>query len=222
VVHFLRGLFSVTPRASVFLLFLAAPFAWAVPDRSEPASLGKADWIAHAKDLERRKDWQGLLDWGGHWTRAEPASATAWFVLGRAYGKLRRYPEAIAAYRQDLAIEPGDIYALNNLANLYRDGRQFRDAITAYWQAVQVDPDYLPAWENLGLAFLAWKGIAGVTHALQQLSVSDPELAEAWRKLILDYALSRDPRVAQKAVDVLRGLDADKRRRMFEILFAST
>jgi len=53
------------------------------------------------------------------------------------------------------------------------------------------------------------------------LSACDPELAEAWRKLIIEYSLSRDPRVAQKAIDVLRGLDADKRRHMFNILFGN-
>ena len=86
---------------------------------------------------------------------------------------------------------------------------------------MQVDTDYTPAWHNLGLTFLTLKGVVGVTQALQKLSASDPELAEAWRKLIIEYSLSRDPRVAQKAIDVLRGLDSDKRRRMVEILFVS-
>jgi len=58
-----------------------------------------------ASDLEKNGT-AGLLDWAGRWTRAEPGNATAWFALGRAYSKLRRYPEAIEAYRRDLAIEP--------------------------------------------------------------------------------------------------------------------
>jgi hypothetical protein len=94
------------------------------------------------------------------------------------------------------------------------------EAITAYRDAAEVDPDYLPAWHNLDLTFLALKGVDGVTLALQKLSASDP-VAEAWRKRIIEYSLSRDERVAQKAIAVLRGLDVDKRRRMFEILFAS-
>jgi hypothetical protein len=63
--------------------------------------------------------------------------------------------------------------------------------------------------------------VAGVTQALQKLSASDPGLADAWRKLIIEYSPSRDEHVAQKAIGVLRGLDADKRRHMFEILFGN-
>jgi len=217
----------VKPLLPVLLIILAA-LACATPasarealDRTAPAAVREADWLARATYLERHKDWQGLLDWGKQWTRAEPVNATAWFVLGRAYSKLNRYPDAIAAYRRDLALDPGDVYALNNLGNVYRDSKMFRDALTAFRDAVQVDPNYLPAWHNLGLTFLTWKGVAGVTQALQKLNASDTALAEAWRNLIIEYSLSRDERVAQKAIDVLRGLDADKRRRMFEILFVS-
>ena len=210
------------------LLIILATLACATPavarealDRTPPATIQQADWLARATDLERHKDWQGLLDWGSQWARAGPGNATAWFVLGRAYSKMQRYPEAIAAYRRDLTIDPADVDALNNLGTVYLDSKLFREALMAFRDAVQTDPDYLPAWHNLGLTFLTWKGVAGVTQALQKLNASDPALAEAWRKLIIEYSLSRDERVAQKAIDVLRRLDADKRRRMFDILFVS-
>ena len=190
-------------------------------DLAESSTLAQADWVGRATRLEQRAEWPGLLAWGERWTRARPADATAWFVLGRAYSKLTRYPEAILAYRQNLKLEPGDIHALNNLGNVYRESRLFRDALTAYRDAVQISPDYIQAWHNLGLTLFELKGVAGVTRALQQLQASDPVLADAWRRLAIEYSLSRDPRVAQKAIAVLRGLDADQRRRMFEILFVS-
>jgi tetratricopeptide (TPR) repeat protein len=203
-------------------LACAAPaFARETIDRSEPAEVRQADWIDRAVDLERHKDWQGLLNWGRQWARVEPTNATAWFVQGRALSEMRRYPDAIEAYRQNLQIEPGDVFALNNLGNAYRYSKRFREAMTAYRDAVQVNPDYIPAWQNLGLTFYALKGAAGVTLAIQQLSASDPDLADAWRKLAIEYSISQDQRVAQKAIGVLRGLGADKRRRMFEILFVN-
>jgi tetratricopeptide (TPR) repeat protein len=218
--------FSMPPLFPVLLILLAilvcVPPASARDkfDRSEAAAAGQVDWLARATELERSRDWQGLLDWGKRWAAAEPGNATAWFVQGRAFSKMQRYPDAIEAYRQDINLEPGDVYALNNLGNVYRDSRMFREAITAYRDAVQIDPGYTTAWQNLGLTFYALKGLAGVTLALQKLDASDRDLADAWRKLIIEYSLSRDPRVAKKAIDVLRGLDDDKRRRMFEIVFA--
>ncbi len=190
-------------------------------DSALPAATRQTDWLTRATYLERRQDWSGLLDWGRQWTQAESANASAWFVLGLAYGKLNRYAEAITAYRQDLALDPADIYALNNLGNLYRDNKQLGQASSAYREAVQIDPNYIPAWHNLSLTFLAQNGVAGVTQALQKMSVSDPILADAWRKLIIEYSFSRDPRVAEKAINVLRGLDKEKRRRMLEILLGN-
>lgn len=205
------------------LLFACATPAAALEkqDQATPAVAQQADWLAHASRLEKKRDWPGLLVWGGHWARAEPANASAWFVQGRAYSEMRRYPEAIAAYQQNLRIEPNDVYALNNLGNQYQSSKLYREAITAFRDAVQINPGYNVAWHNLGLTFFNLKGVAGVTQALQRLHASDPLLAEAWRNLAVEYSLSRNPGVAQRAIGVLRGLDADKRRRMFEILFAS-
>jgi superkiller protein 3 len=152
-----------------------------------------------------------LLDLGRRWIQIEPANATAWFVLGRANSSMKRFPEAIAAYQQNLHLDPGDVSALNNLGNAYRDSKQLRDAIAVYRHAVQIAPDYIPTWHNLSIAFYDLKGAAGVTLALQKLDASYPEAAEA----------SRDARVAKKAIEVLRGLDADKRRLMLEALFVS-
>lgn len=196
--------------------------AWADTDdsRSDSALPGQMAWLARASALEKHADWPGLLAWGTQWVRVEPENATAWFVLGRAYSKVGRYPEAIAAYRQNLKIDASDVAALINLGNLYRAGNHLPQALTAYREALQRDPDYIQAWHNLGQTLFAMKGMVGVTAALRQLNAHEPELAAAWRELIVEYAVSRDQRVAQKAIKVLRGLDADKRRRMFDILLA--
>ena len=124
--------------------------------------------------MEQRRDWPGLLEVGQRWTLAEPDNATAWFVLGRANSELKRFPEAIAAYLQDLRVEPGDVYARNNLGNAYRNSRLYNEAMNAYHDAVRLDPDYIPAWHNLGITFYALKGTAGVARALQRLRSTDP------------------------------------------------
>ena len=72
------------------------------------------------------------------------------FDLGRAYASVSRYTEAEAAYKQVLALAPGNARALNNLGNLaLKRGRHDR-AIDYYRQAIEADLDYLLAYFNLG------------------------------------------------------------------------
>jgi cytochrome c-type biogenesis protein CcmH/NrfG len=105
------------------------------------------------------------------------------------------------------------------MGNAYRDEGHPREAMQAYRAAVEADPDYIPAWHNLGLTFYLMKGDAGVNRALQKLQATDPALAEVWRSLAIEYSITRDERVARKAVRVLRGLSQAERARMFGILF---
>jgi tetratricopeptide (TPR) repeat protein len=184
------------------------------------AARPRAEWVRQAHALERRADWRGLLAWGRAWAQADARNPLAWFVQGRALGEMGRFPEAIAAYRQNLRLAPGDVFAHNNLGNAWRDSGRPREAMRAYRAAVEIDPDYLPAWHNLGLTFYLTRGEAGVTQALQKLQAADPALAEVWRALAVEYSVTRDPRVAREAVRVLRGLSEARRARLFGILFA--
>ena len=129
-----------------------------------------------------------------------------------------KHAEAIAAYRENLRLDPGDWYAHNNLGNVYRATQRRREALDAYRAAVRAQPDYIPAWHNLGVTFYDLKGPAGVAEALRRLHATDPGLAEAWRGLAIDYSLSRDPRVALAAIRILRRLSDAERERMFAIL----
>jgi len=216
-------------RISLFLLWsclaLAGPVA-AVETfgldggQAALAARPQAEWVRQAQALERRADWPGLLAWGRAWAQADPQNPLAWFVQGRALGEMGRLSEAIAAYRQNLRLAPGDVWAHNNLGNAWRDSGRPREAMQAYRAAVEADPDYVPAWHNLGLTFYLSKGQAGVTLALQKLQATDPALAEVWRMLAVEYSVTRDARVARDAVRVLRGLSEAQRARLFGILFA--
>lgn len=180
--------------------------------------VGQPDWLAHAKELEKRGDWRGLLDWGQRWVGADRDNPLAWFVLGRAYNKLNLYPEAIGAYQQNLRIEPGDVYAHNNLGNAYRDSKRYRDALQAYREAVRVNPEYFPAWQNMGRTYYLLKGQAGVLDAVQRIQRVNPELARAWYSLMVEYYRSRNDGTARDALQLLRKLKPDEVDRLFAIL----
>lgn len=217
-------------RLSFALLALAGVFGagplWAAAQtfglddgRVVHAARAHAEWVHEARTLERRRDWAGLLVWGRDWAAADAGSALACFVQGRALTELGRLPEAIAAYREALKIDPADVWALNNLGNVLRDSGHPREAMQAYRAAVEIDSGYMAAWHNLGLAFYLTRGETGVMRALRQLEAVDPKLAAVWRVLAIDYSLTRDVRVAQEAVRVLRGLDHVERTRLLRIVF---
>lgn len=191
-------------------------------DQAALAARPQVEWVAQAQALERRADWSGLLAWGQGWARADARNPLAWFVQGRALGELGRFDEAIAAYRHNLSLAPGDVLARNNLGNAWRDSGHSREAMRAYRAAVEIDPDYLPAWHNLGLTFYRVKGQAGVTQALQKLQALDPKLADVWRALAVEYSVTGDARVAREAIRVWRGLSKARRARMFGILFGES
>jgi tetratricopeptide (TPR) repeat protein len=178
------------------------------------------DWLAQAKVLERRGDWDALLEWGQRWTREEPDNALSWYVLGRANNELQRYPEAIAAYRENLRLDPADVYAYTNLGNALRNSQRYPEAIRAYREALRLKPDCVRSWHNLGLTYFTLKGMPGVNQDMQALRQVDPALAEAWQKLALEYARSQDLGTAREALRVLTVLDSARRERLFSILFA--
>jgi len=184
------------------------------------AARPQAEWVRQAQTLEKHADWPGLLAWGQAWAQVDAGNALAWFVQGRALGELGRFAEAIAAYRRNLRLDPGDVHARNNLGNAWRDSGRPREAMQAYRAALEIAPGYVQAWHNLGLTFYLVKGQAGVAQALHKLQAADPALAEVWRALAVEYSVTRDARVAHEAVRVLRGLSAAERARLFGILFA--
>lgn len=188
-------------------------------DQARLAARPQAEWVRHARTLEKRGDWPGLLAWGRTWARADADNPLPWFIQGRALGEQGHFAEAIKAYRHNLRLAPGDVFALNNLGNAYRDSGDARTAMAWYRAAAERAPDYMPAWHNLGLTFYLTKGEAGVARALEKLRATDPRLAAVWRALALDYAITRDERVAHDAVRVLRTLNPAERKRMFDILF---
>lgn len=208
------------------LVLLTCAFLLGLPGASQPAlaqssdaiAPGQLEWIARARELEKRGDWPGLLEWGHLWTTAESDNALAWFVLGRAYKGLNRYPEAIGAYQQNLRIEPGDVHARNNLGNAYRDSKRYRDALQAYREAVRANPDYFPAWQNFGRTFYTLKGEVGIIDAVQRIRQVNPELARAWYSLMIEFYRTRNDAAAREALDLLRRLKPEEVDRLFAIL----
>ena len=77
----------------------------------------------------------------------DPSHAVAWTNCGNVLSARGRREEARAAYRQALALEPGNGPAVNNLALTYRDQPRLGLAILDLHQPL-VDPAFLHALES--------------------------------------------------------------------------
>jgi len=87
--------------------------------------------------------------------RIDPEDAIAWQGLGVAYANLKRYDDAIEAYREAIRINPEDAIAWQGLGTLTPTSSVYDDAIEAYRQAIRINinPEDGSAWFWLGVAY---------------------------------------------------------------------
>jgi hypothetical protein len=59
---------------------------------------GNDSWNQGVERIKTSKDWPGMVAYTTRWTQAKPQEATAWCLLGFAYGKLRQWQPMKPAY----------------------------------------------------------------------------------------------------------------------------
>jgi cytochrome c-type biogenesis protein CcmH/NrfG len=101
----------------------------------------QTEWMKRADALEQMKDWQGLLDWCLKWTKSEPKNAVAWGYLGNTYDNLKRYNDAIEAYRQSIRINPEDAEAWYMLGCVYLFSGNRAAALEVVQKLRRLDPE---------------------------------------------------------------------------------
>jgi hypothetical protein len=177
----LVGLTTFLMRGGQSLNF-AMPAEWIdeVDPGREPVAegSGQSEWLKRSIALEKRKDWQGLLDWSLKWTKREPKNALAWYYLGVVYDEFKRYTDAIDALRQTVRIDPGYANAWNNLGAAYVELKRYNDAIEALRQATRIDPQNANAWYNLGVAYALSGNRTEALNVVRDLRRLDPVKAE--------------------------------------------
>jgi len=170
-------------------LNFAIPVEWidGVKPGRIPAAGGhsRTEWLERSIALEKRKDWQELLDWNRKWTESEPEDPIAWTTLGATYGDLKRYDDAIEALRQALRIDPECAEAWYYLGIAYIKLKRYDDAIEAYRQALRISPKDAKAWYDLGIAYALSDNRTAALDAIRQLRRLDPERADRLFNLIV-------------------------------------
>jgi tetratricopeptide (TPR) repeat protein len=111
------------------------------------------------------------------------SAARAFHNMGLVYRSLGRTPEAIAAYRQALALDPEFQAARNNLGFVLMLEGRTEEAIHELRQVVDQDPTMALAYSNLGLAYAIVGQSDAALRALAQAERLDPNNAETQARI---------------------------------------
>jgi predicted O-linked N-acetylglucosamine transferase (SPINDLY family) len=87
--------------------------------------------------------------------RGQPADPEILSNLGNAFRELQLLPDALAALREALRLNPDCAHAHHNLGTTLGDLGQLDEAIACFRRALEIEPDYAEAANSLGNALKA-------------------------------------------------------------------
>jgi len=91
------------------------------------------------------------LELAKRWTEAAPASAVCWINLGIAYLDVGNdKDQALAALRQALALDPGNLAAQERLVELYASRGEFQEGLGLAEELVKTHPERYRVWHARG------------------------------------------------------------------------
>src|SRR6516164_2850066 len=149
------------------------------------ASVCQAFSLAEANAIKDRKDWNGLLQYGQAWAKAEPSDTNAWGTIFNAYFGLNRLDLALEPIKHGVALSPQEPGAWNALGYTYEFLKRYSDAADAYQHAVNIKPQQGNFWNNLAAAYSEEDNYVATLQVLEkQAQIAGPYQNDAqWYNL---------------------------------------
>lgn len=127
--------------------------------------------------------------------------AKAQYELGRYYHGQRRHQEAIAAYHQALAANPGMLDALNALGAAYAESGNLGLARQQFEAALKLQPESAYTYNNLGFVNYLAGDYPAAVEAYEQALRRDAGNEKARQNLVLAHGrMGKEEQVARTAV----------------------
>src|SRR5512143_3548776 len=127
--------------------------------------------------------------------------AKAQYELGRYYHGQRRYQQAIAAYRQALAVNPGMVDALNALGAAYAESGNLVLARVQFETALKLQPGSTYTYNNLGFVNYLAGDYPGAVAAYKQALRLDAGNEKARENLVQTYvSMGEGEQIARTAL----------------------
>jgi Flp pilus assembly protein TadD len=124
-------------------------------------------------------------------------------MVGRVHTALGMPDEATDAYRTALTLDPGDAWAMNNLALILIQQERYEDAIGPLARAVQLRPGAPVFQNNLGIALERTGHIGAAREAFRAAVAADGSYRKAQVSLARVEGLEDDPTMQPVQLGVL-------------------
>ena len=128
--------------AIVLYLFVGSPLALYLPEANQ------------GQPQLTQQDIEGMVERLAQRLEKDPNNAEGWQMLGRSYAALQRMPEALAAYKIALALNPNNAPLLVDYADLLAfENKSIKgEPIRLVQKALQIDPNNLKGLALAGTA----------------------------------------------------------------------
>ncbi len=117
----------------------------------------------------------------------QPANAQLLYEAGVKHQQQGRFAEAVASYRQALALDSGHLRAAQNLGVALHQLGDLSAALDAYRQALTLDPGHARTRSNLGHLYLDLDDLANAKKELAALQALQSELAPKLEERIREF-----------------------------------
>lgn len=128
------------------------------------------------KQLEDDQNWLLMLEKSRQWCEFEPSNATAWFKVGVAAYRLKKYANALQAFKKSVTLNPDNAYTWVGLASIHVYYGDYPKAVVEYEKAEKIAPKDADILYALGCAYLRVESNK-VCALLEKLDKLDSEKA---------------------------------------------
>lgn len=133
--------------------------------------------------LTMRRDWSALESAAIAWTRVDPGQRAAWRALARATFETGRYRDALAAFRQVLALQGANADDLAAYAGLQLHAHEFEGAAATLDRAAGLSPDHPGVLARRATLHMYFGRFDAAIECCRRSIARDPENVPAYSTL---------------------------------------
>jgi tetratricopeptide (TPR) repeat protein len=142
------------------------------------------------------------------------------YRTGDCYARLKKWPEAIAAIRNAIEVEPESTFGWFTLGTVQLEAGDYAGGESSFQKLLQLDSKSVQGWYNLGVLRMRRSDLGSARAAFQKTVELDPRSEQGWYNLGFVAEKMGDKQTALQASRQLLSLNpqnGDYQRRMREL-----